>query len=237
MPVRWAWSHGGDKTKIRKINRPWPKSNQFWRWSGYIIIRFPENAWKPKFDLFYLKVKMPPKWGKSTDHGWNLTRRVNSTSTSKFTPVTVQSSWFFTLVIKRSDLHPFCLMPIGPPIHKTRLFQNLTMNVKAMSVVKVKATLLADSNHSLLQYPNEPLQQYVAKLQAKAAYLYSFNTTCKCSKTVSYAESMVMDQMPHGLWEKTFRVKSWSKIPSWKHLVHGMTASMPLKRVSIQEPL
>ena len=23
-------------TKIRKINRPWPKCNQFWRWSGYI---------------------------------------------------------------------------------------------------------------------------------------------------------------------------------------------------------
>ena len=22
--------------KMRKINRPWPKSNQFWKWSGYI---------------------------------------------------------------------------------------------------------------------------------------------------------------------------------------------------------
>ena len=24
--------------KMRKINRPWPKSNKFWRWSGYIAI-------------------------------------------------------------------------------------------------------------------------------------------------------------------------------------------------------
>ena len=23
-------------TRMRKTNRPWPKSNQFWRWSGYI---------------------------------------------------------------------------------------------------------------------------------------------------------------------------------------------------------
>ena len=57
------------------------------------------------------------------------------------------------------------------------------------------------SNHSLLQYSNEPLQQCVANLQAKAACLYNFNTTCKSTKTVSYAESMVMDQMLLGLWE------------------------------------
>ena len=63
-------------TKIRKINRPWPKSNQFWRWSGYIRIRFPENAWKPKFDLFMpctvqlCGLMMRPPWSQtSTQQG------------------------------------------------------------------------------------------------------------------------------------------------------------------------
>ena len=55
--------------------------------------------------------------------------------------------------------------------------------------------------YSLSQCPNEPLQQYVAKLQAKATHC-NFSTTCECTKTVSYAEAMVMDQMLIGLHDK-----------------------------------
>ena len=55
--------------------------------------------------------------------------------------------------------------------------------------------------YSLSQSPNEPLQQYIAKLQAKATH-YNFSTTCECTKTVSYAEAMVMDQMLVGLHDK-----------------------------------
>ena len=55
--------------------------------------------------------------------------------------------------------------------------------------------------YSLSQSPNEPLQQYVAKLQAKATHC-NFSITCECTKTVSYAEAMVMDQMLVGLHDK-----------------------------------
>ena len=113
-------------TKMRKMNRPWPKSNQFWRWSGYISICFPENAWKSKFDLLYLKSKCHQKeenqqtmaeisLGESTAH-----RHLKS-------PQSLSGrSLHFTSVIKRSgsfsymtDLHPFCSMSIGHPIPET----------------------------------------------------------------------------------------------------------------------
>ena len=68
--------------KIMKTNRPWPKSNQFWRWSGYInmpnyrpflLCVLQIMFGNPKFDLFHF-VKMPPKWEKSPgrDHNLNL---------------------------------------------------------------------------------------------------------------------------------------------------------------------
>ena len=67
---------------MRKINRPWPKSNQFWSWSGYISM---PNFWpllpqvlkvmprNPKFDQFYW-AKVVQKWRKSTDRDQNLIR-------------------------------------------------------------------------------------------------------------------------------------------------------------------
>ena len=56
-PQIWPVSLSQCDTKIRKINRPWPKTNQFWRWSGYINmpnfrsffpLRSQENSQKPQ---------------------------------------------------------------------------------------------------------------------------------------------------------------------------------------------
>ena len=42
-PVRLAKKHRADMTKMRKINRPIPKSNESWRWSGFL---FFNNSYK-----------------------------------------------------------------------------------------------------------------------------------------------------------------------------------------------
>ena len=64
----------------RKINRPWPKFNKFWRWSGYISMTkfrpflhcvLQKMSGSYKFGLFHL-VKMMPKWEKSTDDDPNF---------------------------------------------------------------------------------------------------------------------------------------------------------------------
>ena len=64
----------------RKINRPELKSNQFWRWSGYISMQnfrlFPscvlrEMPGNHKFYPFH-HVKMAPKLEKPTDRDYNL---------------------------------------------------------------------------------------------------------------------------------------------------------------------
>ena len=38
-PHIWPISLNQSRAKRRKINRPWPNSNQFWRWSGYISMQ------------------------------------------------------------------------------------------------------------------------------------------------------------------------------------------------------
>ena len=38
-PKIWSVSLSQSHAKRRKINRPWPQSNQFWRWSGYISMQ------------------------------------------------------------------------------------------------------------------------------------------------------------------------------------------------------
>ena len=54
--------------KMRKVNRPWTKSDLFWRWSGYIsmqisghrLMRFQKMSGTPKYELFHC-YKMPAK--------------------------------------------------------------------------------------------------------------------------------------------------------------------------------
>ena len=79
-PQIWPVSLSQNCAKIRKINRPWPQTNQFWRWSRYISMQnlrpFPpcilrEMPGNPKFDPFH-KVKIAPKFDKSTDRGHKL---------------------------------------------------------------------------------------------------------------------------------------------------------------------
>ena len=55
--------------------------------------------------------------------------------------------------------------------------------------------------YALRQCPEEPIQQFVAKLQSKASHC-AFTTKCACNKQVSYGEPMVMDQMIVGLYDK-----------------------------------
>ena len=55
LPQIWPILLNEINTKVRKINRLWPKSNQFWRWSGYFrmnfqamsLLHFEGNAQKP----------------------------------------------------------------------------------------------------------------------------------------------------------------------------------------------
>ena len=76
-PQIWPVSPSQNCAKIRKIDRPWPRTNQFWKWSRYISVQnfrsFPpcilwEMPGNPKFDPFHL-VKIAPKFEKSTDCG------------------------------------------------------------------------------------------------------------------------------------------------------------------------
>ena len=68
---RAAWSQ-------LKINRPWPRTNQFWRWSRYISMQnfrpFPpcvlqEIPGNPKFDPFH-QVKIVPKLQQGKSEGF-----------------------------------------------------------------------------------------------------------------------------------------------------------------------
>ena len=60
----WPVPPNQNATKMNKINRPFPKTNQFWRWSGNIRMpNFQPFLPNPKLDLFH-QVKTPPKWGK-----------------------------------------------------------------------------------------------------------------------------------------------------------------------------
>ena len=73
-PIVWPVWLSQNAAKMRKINRAWPKCDQFWRWSRYFSIlpmHFQENAANSKFDLFHC-VKMASKWGKLTDCNQNL---------------------------------------------------------------------------------------------------------------------------------------------------------------------
>ena len=80
---RAAWSQ-------LKINRLWPWTNQFWRWSRYISMQnfrlfspcglqvMPGN---PKFDPFHL-VKIVPKLNKSSEQGHTLVSSEGGQDTS-----------------------------------------------------------------------------------------------------------------------------------------------------------
>ena len=89
-PQIWPVSLSRNSTKITKINKPWPRTYQFWRWSRYISMQnfrpFPlcilqEMPGNPKFDLFHL-VKIVPKLEKSTDRGHKLIRSEDGQDTS-----------------------------------------------------------------------------------------------------------------------------------------------------------
>ena len=38
-PQIWPLSLSQNRAKFRKINKPWPRTNQFWRWSRYIGVQ------------------------------------------------------------------------------------------------------------------------------------------------------------------------------------------------------
>ena len=89
-PQIWPVSLSQNSAKIRKMNRPWPLTNQFWRWSRYISMQnfrpFPpcvprEMPGNPKFDPFHY-VKIAPKLEKSTDHSHKLTSSEDGQDTS-----------------------------------------------------------------------------------------------------------------------------------------------------------
>ena len=79
-PQIWPVSLSQNSAKMTKVYRPWPRTNQFWRWSRYISMQnfrpFPpcvlqDMPGNPKFDPFY-KVKIVPKLEKSTDQRHKL---------------------------------------------------------------------------------------------------------------------------------------------------------------------
>ena len=89
-PQIWPVSLSQNSTKITKINRPWPWTNQLWKWSRYIIVQnfrpFPlcvlrQMPGNPKFDLFH-QVKIVPKLQKSTDRGNKLINSEGGQDTS-----------------------------------------------------------------------------------------------------------------------------------------------------------
>ena len=89
-PQIWHVSLSQNSAKITKINRPCPRTNQFWRWSRYISVQnfrpFPpcvlkEMPGNPKFDTFH-KVKIAPKLEKSTDWGHKLISSESGQDTS-----------------------------------------------------------------------------------------------------------------------------------------------------------
>ena len=103
----WLVSLSQITTKIKKINRPWPKCKQSKKQSGYISMSnfkpfLPSILMKiartPKFELFH-KVKMMPKWGKSTDHDQNLISSDGGQDTSA-----CQSSGHSSFVFSRKCL-------------------------------------------------------------------------------------------------------------------------------------
>ena len=61
-PQIWPVSLSQNSAKITKINRLWPRTYQFWRWSRYISVQnvrpvspcvLWEMPWNPKFDPFH----------------------------------------------------------------------------------------------------------------------------------------------------------------------------------------
>ena len=89
-PQIWPVSLSQNCAKIRKINRLWPQTNQFWRWSRYISMQnlrpfppciFLEMPGNPKFDPFH-SVKIAPKLEKSTDCGHKLISSEDGQDTS-----------------------------------------------------------------------------------------------------------------------------------------------------------
>ena len=78
-PQIWHVSLRQNSAKITKINRLWPKTNQFWRWSRYISMQnfrlFPpcilqEMPGNPKFDPFHW-VKIAPKLQQGKSEGFD----------------------------------------------------------------------------------------------------------------------------------------------------------------------
>ena len=79
-PQIWPASLSQSGVKMRKIYRRWPKSNQFWRWSGYInmpnirplfLCVLKKMLRNRKINLFHWG-KMTPKWEKPADDDQNL---------------------------------------------------------------------------------------------------------------------------------------------------------------------
>ena len=69
-PQIWPVSLSPSGSKRRKLNRPWPKSNQFWRWSGYISMQ-NFRAFLPY--IFWEMLRYPSRQtGRQTDGqmGW-----------------------------------------------------------------------------------------------------------------------------------------------------------------------
>ena len=103
-PQIWPVSLSQSEAERRKINRPWPKPNQFWRWSGYISMqnfRPFQGSWGPRgkgpgplkiqcFDLylkdffnnqhkicmFSIVKSFPHSLRAGSPSGWLLTTRV-----------------------------------------------------------------------------------------------------------------------------------------------------------------
>ena len=79
--------------------------------------------------------------------------------------------------------------------------EDLLKHIKTLAVQGKNPAVHRQEFYTMYQAPDEPVQQYVAKLQSKAAHC-NFSTKCECTKDVSYAVSMVTDQMVTGLHDK-----------------------------------
>ena len=86
-PQIWPVSLSQNSAKITKINRPWPRTNQFRRWSRYMSVQnlrpYPpcvlqEMSGNPKFDPCQNSAKIR----KSTDHGHKLISSEDGQDTS-----------------------------------------------------------------------------------------------------------------------------------------------------------
>ena len=117
-PRIWPVSLSQNSAKMRKINKPWPWTNQFWRWSRYISM---EN-FRP-FPPCVLR-QIPGNLSGRTD-GRTCRKTVTVGRVDQRTHVQVKRGYFRLRTDGRTDGQPENIMPPAPKgggITKTEMY-------------------------------------------------------------------------------------------------------------------